>query len=354
MTTRPERFWLGLLAALAVLLWLLRGILLPFVLGMAIGYLLDPLVDRLQRLGISRAAAAGVMVVSSYGVGIVTTVVVAPLLARQLIDLAGNLPAYTRAGYDALAPLLQRVLATPGAAHVGDLAATAAGRAAEMLGPIASSLIGRSLAVINLALLLAITPLVAFYLLRDWPKLVEEIDGWLPREHAPTIRAQARAIDAVLAGFARGTAIVCATLAVYYAIALTVVGLESGLVIGLVAGAVSFVPYLGTLGGAATAVGVAAFQFWPHWQRVAVVFGIFAVGQLLNDYVLTPNLVGDKVGLHPLWVLFALLAGGTLLGFVGVVIAVPVAAVIGVLARFAITRYKESDFYRGHLGGGVR
>jgi predicted PurR-regulated permease PerM len=146
---------------------------------------------------------------------------------------------------------------------------------------------------------------------------------------------------------------VCATLAVYYAIALTVVGLESGLAIGLSAGAVSFVPYLGTLGGASVAVGMAAFQFWPDWSRVAVVLGIFAVGQLLNDYVLTPNLVGDKVGLHPLWVLFALFAGGALFGFVGVVIAVPVSAVIGVLARFAIARYKESTFYRGTDAGGV-
>src|SRR5262249_36586448 len=176
------------------------------------------------------------------------------------------------------------------------------------------------LALINLALLLAITPLVAFYLLRDWPKLLAEVDSWLPHEHVDTIRAQARAIDAVLEGFARGTAIVCATLAVYYAIALTLVGLESGLLIGLTAGAVSFVPYLGTLGGATVALGVAAVQFWPDWRPVAVGLGIFAVGQLLNDYVLTPNLVGGKVRLHPLWVLFALLAGGVLLGFVGVLI----------------------------------
>jgi len=198
-----------------------------------------------------------------------------------------------------------------------------------------------------LALLLAITPLVAFYLLRDWPKLVAEIDAWLPRQHADTIRAQARAIDVVLAGFARGTAIVCATLALYYATALTILGVESGLVIGLIAGAVSFVPYLGTLGGAAAAVGVAAYQFWPHWGRIVAVFGVFALGQFLNDYVLTPKLVGDKVGLHPLWVLFALFSGGALLGFAGVVIAVPAAAVIGVLARFAIARYRESPLYGG-------
>ena len=353
MRTHPEHFWLGLLAALAIALWLVRAIMLPFVLGMAVGYLLDPLVGRLERRGISRAAAAGVMVATTYGVAIFGILLLAPLLARQIINLVTNLPAYAHTAYERLSPLLHRLLATSGGSRVADLATTAAQRATELFGSIASGLVGQGLALINLALLLAITPLVAFYLLRDWPKLLAEVDSWLPHEHANTIRVQARAIDAVLAGFARGTAIVCATLAVYYAIALTAVGLESGLVIGLTAGAVSFVPYLGTLGGASVAVAVAAFQFWPDWRPVAVVLGIFAVGQLLNDYVLTPNLVGDKVRLHPLWVLFALLAGGVLLGFVGVVIAVPVSAAIGVLARFAIARYKESALYRGKDAGGV-
>jgi len=354
VTTHPERFWLALLAAFAIVLWLVREILLPFVLGMAIGYLLDPLVERLERRGISRAGAAGIMVVVSYGITIFGVLLLAPLLARQIIDLVVALPTYARKAYEGLSPLLHRVIAVSGTERAAELATTAVQRGTELVAPIASRVIGSGLAVINVALLLAITPLVAFYLLRDWPKLLAEVDAWLPREHAPTIHAQARAIDAVLAGFARGTAIVCATLAGYYAVALTLVGLESGLVIGLVAGAVSFVPYLGTLGGAGAAVAVAAFQFWPNWGRVAIVFGIFVVGQLLNDYVLTPNLVGDKVGLHPLWVLFALLAGGALLGFVGVVIAVPAAAVIGVLARFAITRYKESEFYRGDHAGRAR
>jgi len=346
MTAHPARFWLGLLAAFVLALWLLRHILLPFVLGMAVGYLLDPLVNRLARRGIPRAAAAGVIVFAAYGTSIAAVVLLAPVLARQVIDLVAKVPAYARAAYEALSPLLHRLEAGPGSARVAELAAAAAQRATDLLGPIAASLIGRGLAVLNLVMLLAITPLVAFYLLRDWPKLVTEVDGWLPREHADVIRAQSRAIDAVLAGFARGTAIVCATLALYYALALTVVGLESGLLIGLTAGAISFVPYVGTLGGACVAIGVAAYQYWPEWGRVVMVAGIFALGQALNDYVLTPNLVGDKVGLHPLWILFALFAGGALLGFTGVVIAVPVAAVIGVLARFAIARYKESPFYR--------
>jgi len=347
VTTHPELFWLALLVVFALVLWLVRDVLLPFLLGMAIGYLLNPLIDRLERRGISRAAAAGVMVLASYGLAILGILLLAPVLARQVIDLVTSLPDHARRTYGLLSPLLHRVLAASQTARVTDLADVAAQRATELLGPIASGLLGRGLAVLNLVLLLAITPLVAFYLLRDWPKLLAEVDSWLPHEHAETIRTQARAIDAVLAGFARGTAIACAMLAVYYAIALTLVGLESGFLIGLTAGAVSFVPYLGTLGGAVTAMGVSALQFWPDWWRIAVVFGIFAVGQMLNDYVLTPNLVGDKVGLHPLWVLFAFFAGGALFGLVGVLIAVPVSAVIGVLARFAISRYKESTLYRG-------
>src|SRR5437667_83511 len=265
MTAHPARFWVGLLAAFVLALWLLRHILLPFVLGMAVGYLLDPLVNRLARRGIPRAAAAGVIVVAAYGTSIAAVVLLAPVLARQVIDLVAKVPAYARAAYEALSPLLHRLEAGPGSARVAELAAAAAQRATDLLGPIAASLIGRGLAVLNLVMLLAITPLVA---------------------------------------------------------------------------------YVGTLGGATAAVGVAVYQFWPEWGRVVVVAGIFAAGQMLNDYVLTPNLVGDKVGLHPLWILFALFAGGALLGFTGVVIAVPVAAVIGVLARFAIGRYKESPLYR--------
>jgi predicted PurR-regulated permease PerM len=351
LRSHPERLLLGLLAAFAVVLWLARGVLLPFLLGMAGGYVLAPVVDRLQRHGVPRGAAAGAMVAAAYGVAIVGVVVLGPLAVRQLIDLVGSLPAYARTLYAALNPLFHRVLAVSDAARVTALVTEAAERGAALLGPLAQGLLGRGLAVLNLILLLAITPIVAFYLLRDWPRLVAEIDSWLPRRHADTIRQQVRAVDAVLAGFARGTAIVCATLAVYYATALTLVGLESGLLLGLLAGAVSFVPYLGTLGSAGLAVGVAAFQFPPDWGRVALVFAIFVLGELLNDYVLTPNLVGDKVGLHPLWVLFAILVSGALFGVAGVVIAVPVSAVIGVLMRFVIARYRESDFYTGRVGG---
>jgi len=287
VTTHPKRFWLGLLAVLVIALWLVRAILLPFVLGMAVGYHLDPLVGHLERRGMGHGGHD----VRRRDLRIL---LLAPLLARQTIDLVTNLPAYAHTAYDRLSPLLHRLLATSGTSRVADLAATAGQRATELLGPITSGLIGRGLAVINLALLLAITPLVAFYLLRDWPKLLAEIDSWLPHEHADTIRA----IDAVLAGFARGTAIVCATLAVYYAITLTVVGARVGScdrahgrrgLIRAVSGNPRRCECRGRHGRLPILAGLE-----PRRRRARR----FAVGQLLNDYVLTPNLVGDKVRLH--------------------------------------------------------
>jgi predicted PurR-regulated permease PerM len=207
--------------------------------------------------------------------------------------------------------------------------------------------LGRGLALVNVASLLAITPLVSFYLLRDWPRIVGEIDGWLPRAHADTIRQQAQAIDEVLAGFARGSAIVCTLLATFYALALTLTGLDYGLVIGLVAGGLSFVPYLGFLVGLLSSVGMASYQFWPEWPRIAIVLAIFFAGQWGSDYFLTPRLVGKRANLHPLWILFGIFAGGAVFGFVGILLAVPACAAIGVLVRFAIARYKRSQIYLG-------
>jgi len=199
--------------------------------------------------------------------------------------------------------------------------------------------------------LIVITPVVAFYLLRDWDRIVERFDSYLPRDAAPTIREQMRAIDTTIAGFVRGQATVCLALAVWYGAALTVVGLKSGLLVGLGAGAISFIPYLGAATGLAVAVAIAWVQF-ASWPMVAVVAVVFVVGQLAESYVLTPRLVGDRIGLHPVWIIFALLAGGALFGFTGVLLAVPVAAVIGVLIRFGLKRYLASPLYTGHRGGG--
>ena len=200
------------------------------------------------------------------------------------------------------------------------------------------------LALVNLIGLVVVTPVVAWYLLRDWDRIVEAVDGWLPRDHAPVIREQVRIIDRTLAGFVRGQAMVCLILGAVYAIALELAGLDYGLVVGLVAGLISFIPYVGSLVGLALSVGLAAIQF-DEPLRIALIAVIFVAGQAIEGNFLTPKLVGEKVGLHPVWVIFGLLAGGSLFGFVGVLLAIPVAAVVGVGLRFALARYKAGPYY---------
>lgn len=355
---RQALFWLALLAVFGLALWLLSSILLPFVLGMAIGYFLDPLVGAIERRGVARAWASGAIIVAFFALGGLLMLLVVPAVVEQSSSLAKHLPALLAALEERLEPLLElpildvitRGAGGAGGAPAGGIAppmAEVASKIAQIAGSLLGGLLSGGLAVVNLLALLGVTPLVAFYLLRDWPRVIAEVDGWLPREHAETIREQARRIDAVLAGFARGAATVCLALGAFYALALSLVGLDFGLIIGLSAGAVSFVPYLGVIFGLVSSVGVALYQFWPDWIPVAVVLGIFLVGQILSDYVLTPRLVGERVGLHPLWVIFGVLAGGALFGFVGVLLAVPACAVIGVLVRFAIGRYRTSPLYLG-------
>jgi predicted PurR-regulated permease PerM len=211
-----------------------------------------------------------------------------------------------------------------------------------------SHLVTGSLAVFNVLSLVFITPVVTFYLLRDWKTVTRLVDSWLPRAHAETIRTQLRAIDVTLAGFVRGQAMVCVALASFYGLGLTVVGLDLGLVVGLAAGLGSFIPYFGTVSGFVVGLGLAVAQS-QDWTLAAMVAGVFVVGNLLEGNILAPKLVGEKIGLHPVWVIFALLAGGALFGFLGILLALPVTAVIGVLTRFALSRYLESSLYRGEV-----
>lgn len=347
---RQAKLWLLMLAGSLFLLWLLSPILLPFVLGMAIAYFLDPVMARLAGVGMSRSIAAGVIIV---GFSILVTLVfilLTPTVIEQIVGLVARLPEYFSALFDLGRSLWERALSVLDPEEVNQLKAplaTAVQRGAELLGSFINGVFDRSLKIVNVITLLSVTPLVAYYLLRDWPKVVDTVDSWLPLQHAPVVRTQASAIDNVLAGYVRGVATVCLTLGAFYGLALTAVGLNFGLTIGLVAGAISFIPYVGTFVGLVASVGVAALQFWPDWVMITVVFGVFIAGQILNDYLLTPRLVGDRIGLHPLWVIFALFAGGALFGFVGILLAMPVAAAIGVLARFAIGRYKDSELYLG-------
>jgi len=347
---RRAAFWVALLVGLGILLWLLGSILLPFVLGMAIAYFLSPLIQQLEQRGISRTIAAGGLVVGFIVVTGVALVFLVPLVVEQVTALVQRLPDLVAWLRQSLLPIVARFAGRFGlriAPVVSQPSPEMVQRVAGFVSGLATGLLSGGLALVNALALLAITPVVAFYLLRDWPKIVRDVDSWLPRDHADTIREQMRAIDGVLAGFARGAALVCLVLGAFYAVALTLAGLEFGLLIGLAAGAISFIPYLGVIVGFTTSVGVALYQFWGDWGWIALVAGIFVAGQILQDYFLTPRLVGEKVGLHPLWVIFGVLAGGVLFGFVGVLLAVPACAVIGVVVRFAIARYKDSEVYLG-------
>jgi len=339
---RENAFWISVLLGSLAFLWLFDAILLPFVVGMAIGYFLDPVVERLTRCGISRAVAAGAIIIGAFAIGVLALVLLVPVVIQQITALVQDLPALLATARERIAASVAPF--TDAFAPPLDHVAT---QAVEQGSRLALGIIGRGLALVNVASLLAITPLVSFYLLRDWPRIVAEIDSWLPRAHAQTIRQQARAIDEVLAGFARGSAIVCTLLAAFYALALTLAGLDYGLVIGLVAGGLSFVPYLGFLVGLISSVGMASYQFWPEWPRIAIVLVIFFAGQWGSDYFLTPRLVGKRANVHPLWILFSIFAGGAVFGFVGILLAVPACAAIGVLVRFAIARYKRSQIYLG-------
>lgn len=343
------RFWLIGLGLAVLVLWLLSGMLLPFVVGLAVAYLLDPVVDRFERAGAPRWLATSLVLLCFVLLLVLFGLLLVPLIQSQVSHMLEVLPTYATLVKERLLPALDRLVHRLSPDDVERLRTAAGNYAGDVVGWLArtiSGVLSSSLALFDVFSVLFITPVVAFYLMRDWDLLVAKVDSWLPREHLPVIREQARAVDTTLSGFVRGQATVCVVLGLFYAIALSAAGLDFGLVIGLVSGLLSFIPYVGTLFGFVASTGLALLQF-DEWWRIALVIGIFVFGQAVEGNVLTPKLVGDKVGLHAVWVIFALLAGGSLFGFVGVLLAVPVAAVIGVLTRFALSHYLESPYYRG-------
>ena len=346
--TRPVMFWIVTLAIVVFGLWLLRGILLPFVAGMVLAYLLDPLANRMERAGINRFIAT-LLIVGLFVLSFLFLIIMfIPILGGQLTAFIENLPGYV-ARLQALATdpnrqWLRRILGDGVRdADVSDLVKQGAGWMVTFL----RSLWSGGQALISIFSLLVVTPVVAFYLLYDWHRMIAVVDRWIPIPHRPTVHALAREINAAIAGFVRGQTGVCLILGSYYALALTLTGLNFGLLIGLISGLISFVPYVGSMTGLLLSTGVAIAQFWPNWTPVLVVIGIFMVGQFVEGYILAPKLVGESVGLHPVWLMFALFSFGYLFGFVGLLLAVPLAAAIGVLTRFALRQYLASPLYTG-------
>jgi predicted PurR-regulated permease PerM len=351
VTTR-WRFWLAAALVFVLILWLLNDILLPFVVGMAVAYFLDPIVARLQHLGLSRTWATTSVTILAVLLAVGVAMAILPPLFGEVQSLVTGAPQYFVQAAARLQPLIEPLRERLGlpTLSVQDLQADVtqwAGQVLSVVGTLAGGLARRGVALINLLALVFLTPVVTFYLLRDWEKVLAAIDSALPLDHADTIRKLARQSNAAIAGYVRGQALVCISLGAFYAIGLSLVGLQFGLIIGLIAGAISFIPFVGTFSGAVMALGMALAQFPPDWMGVVKVAIVFLVGQMMEGNVLSPKLVGDRVGLHPVWIMFALLAGGSLFGFVGVLIAVPMAAVIGVVVRHLIGRYRQSGFYRG-------
>lgn len=350
MTVREQATWWGLcLAALILLLVLLSNVLLPFLLGAAIAYFSDPVADRLEKLGFSRAVATAVITVCALIVLIVTFVVLTPLLINQIrlaVDAAPGIIGSVREFLESEAiPFV-----TQGDTIDGTLK-DAFNRFQEQVQKVSVTILQSALSIglagVQFITLAVVTPVVAFYLLLDWDRMIAEIDSLLPLQHKDTIHMLARQVDGVLAGFVRGQLTVCLILGTFYAVSLTLIQLPFGLLVGIFAGLISFIPFVGAILGGAVSLGIALVHFWndPIW--IFATAAVFGIGQAVEGNYLTPRLVGGSVGLHPVWLMFALSAFGVLFGFTGLLIAVPAAAVIGVFLRFSAERYRESQLYLG-------
>ena len=319
--------------------------MLPYVIGAAIAYFLDPVADRLENLGLSRVLATVIITVVAILIFVVAILIVVPTLIDQAVSLFNIAPQLVNDLQEFLTAQFPSLMDSESVLRrsLGSLGESIQSRGGQFLNSALASVSG----LVNVALLFVIVPVVSFYLLLDWDRMTARINDLLPLDHAPVIRQLASEIDQTLAGFVRGMGSVCLILGTYYAIALMLVGLQFGLIVGFLAGLVTFIPYVGSLFGGALAIGLGLFQFWGDWVSLGLVAGIFVIGQMIEGNVLTPKLVGSSVGLHPVWLLIALSVFGSIFGFIGMLVAVPVAAVMGVVIRYVIGQYKVGRLYKG-------
>lgn len=345
-------FWFGFLVIFVGFLMVFSSVLLPFIAGMALAYFLDPVADRLERLGLSRLMATILILVTFILVFALSLIIIIPILATQLNDFFSHVPDYISQ--------LQTFIANSNAAWlpqwlngqeatIKENFSKYLSEGVGFIGTLFAQIWNSGKALVDIASLLVVTPVVAFYLLLDWDHMIAKVDGWIPRRHVHDIREIAGEMDRTIAGFVRGQGSLCIILGIYYAVGLSLIGLNFGLLIGFFTGMISFIPYIGSTVGLLLAAGVALVQFWPDYVQLIIVVLFFFSGQFIEGNILQPKLVGQSVGLHPVWLMFALFAFGALFGFVGVLVAVPAAAAIGVLVRFALRRYLDSDLYYGAL-----
>ena len=342
------KYWTIAASILLIFLWLLGDILLPFVLGAAIAYLLDPIVDRLERLGTGRVLGTILILMAAFFVLFFIFLLLIPLVIDQFRLLAAAAPDLVTS-VQALV-LNQIASISPESEALNSTVSNLSTMAQEKLGIIFGSVMASAISLIDVIMLMVITPVVAVYLLVDWDRILEKINELLPLDHASVVRSLASEIDSTLSAFVRGMIAVCLVLGIYYATALSLIGLEFGLIIGFIAGLVSFIPYVGALLGGVLAIGFALIQFWGDFELVALVVGVFIVGQIFEGNILTPKLVGNSVGLHPVSLILALSLFGAFFGFIGLLLAVPLAASAGVIIRFLIKKYKMSRLFLGENG----
>lgn len=342
------KYWGIAAAVFALVLWYLGDVLLPFVIGAAIAYFLDPVADWLEARGLSRVGATALIAVFALLAFVILALAVIPALVAQAGALFNTAPQLFEQLQSFVATHIPEIVTQDGI--VKDTLLSIGQTIRDKGSALAQSVLTSAASLLNIALLFVIVPVVAVYMLLDWDRMVAQIDALIPLDHRQVVRMIARDVDRVLAGFVRGMGTVCLILGGYYALALWLVGLQFGLVVGVIAGLLTFIPYVGAIFGGALAIGLALYQFWGEWYWIIAVWAIFQSGQFIEGNLLTPRLVGKSVGLHPVWLLLALSVFGSLFGFVGMLVAVPLAAAFGVLARFAAGQYRQSRLYRGLTG----
>lgn len=346
--TEQTKYWGIATMVLLVTLWFLGDVILPFILGGAIAYFLDPVADRLEKMGLSRVLATVLITVLALIIFTLMALLIVPTLVSQTLSLVESAPEIFNKLKGFLTERLPSLMDADSSLRqtLDTIGESIQSKGGEFVNGVVSS----AMSLLNIIILMVIVPVVAFYMLLDWDNMVAKIDKLLPLDHAPVVRQIANEVDRTLSSFIRGQGTVCLTMGVYYAIGLMLVGLQFGLLVGAFAGLITFIPYIGALIGGALAIGLGLFQFWGDWVSLGLVAAVFALGQALEGNVITPKLVGNSVGLHPVWLMFALSVFGSLFGFVGMLVAVPVAAIIGVLIRFALSRYQDGRLFQGVTG----
>ncbi len=347
---RQVLFWISVAILFGILIGLLEAIMLPFVAGIVIAYFLSPVADKLTQRGIPRALTAMLIVVAVSCLLVAALILLVPLLLTQIQQFAVALPDEIERLQTLLESWARQQLGTHYPEFEAGLNRASQGMAenwGSLAGDFAGSLWSQGLALFNFLSLVLVTPVVVFYVLIDWHSMLAKIDSWLPRDHAPTIRRLASDINDTVAAFIRGQGTICLILSVYYVLALSTAGLRYSLLVGLGTGILSFIPFVGWALGLISATIIAVIQFWPQTTPILIVLGVFAGAQVLDGAFLSPKIVGSKVGLHPVWIIFSLFAFSYLFGLVGVLLAVPIGAAIAVLVRFALKVYLESTVYQG-------